>query len=376
MWNGFCNGRLFYLEAGMVTLLDCIERVPSIMETILATRKENFSSLFDSLGGDIETLDEIVLAGSGTSNTSALTSRIFLEKASGLKTTVAYPNDFCYNTFCYNPRALYIFTSQTGNSIVARQAQKMMRERGLHTLSITESPDTPIARESAVHADMCCGKEEYPTRVIGYCASVFIHMILGMEIGLRRGTLSCSGYDEYTACAQAVPGSHRNITKDAMQWFDTVKRQLFRSRCILFTGPDALQGVAQEGAVKIWEIPQIISAGYELEEGLHGPNYGYNHNHCVVVLNHGGRDSDKALALARWMKDVYHNGLVIGNPVVDDKDFSINLVGCDFDCLEIAPVIQIIAYRLALDGGRDLFAPNDNSVMERYFKTHQEESQK
>lgn len=360
----------------MVTLLDCIERVPSVMEKILATREENFAPLFDSLGGDIENLDEIVLVGSGTSNTSALTSKIFMEKAAGLKTTAAYPNDFCYNTFCYNPRALYIFTSQTGNSIVARQAQKMTLEKGLYSLSITESPNTPIAGESAVHADMCCGKEEYPTRVIGYCASVFIHMILGMEIGLRRGTLSRSDYDRYSGYARAVPGSHRKITKNAMQWFDTVKRQMLRSRCILFTGSGALQGLAQEGAVKIWEIPQIISAGYELEEGLHGPNYGYNHNHCVVVLNHEGRDSGKALALARWMKEVYHNGLVIGNPVADDNDFRIDLAGHDFDCLELAPVIQIIAYRLALDGGRDLFAPHDNSVMESYFKTHQEEPQK
>jgi glucosamine 6-phosphate synthetase-like amidotransferase/phosphosugar isomerase protein len=345
------------------------------MERILAVRKENFAPLFDHLGNTIKNLDEIVLVGSGTSNTSALTSKIFMEKSSGLKTTVVYPSDFCHNTSCYNPHALYVFTSQTGNSIVVRRAQKLMRDKGFYTLSITESSGTPIARESAVHADMNCGKEEYPTRVIGYCASVFTHMILGMEIGLQKGTLSRQDYERYISYAEAVPASHRKITKEAITWFDAVKRQIFRSRCILFTGADALQGVAQEAAVKVWEIPQIISAGYELEEGLHGPNYGYNYNHCVVVLNHGGRDSGKALGLARWMKDSYHNGLVIGDPVVDDSDFHIDLAGHDFDCLEIAPVVQIIAYRLALDGGRDLFAPHDNRIMESYFKTHQEDTE-
>jgi glucosamine 6-phosphate synthetase-like amidotransferase/phosphosugar isomerase protein len=128
--------------------------------------------------------------------------------------------------------------------------------------------------------------------------------------------------------------------------------------------------VAAEAAVKVWEIPQHISMGYELEEGLHGPNYGYNHGHCVVVLNHGGRENQKALALARWMKDVHHNGFVIGSEVVDEDDFKIELKGGDFDCLEIAPVVQIIAYRMAREEGRDLFAPHDNSVMESYFKTH------
>lgn len=360
----------------MVTLLNCIERIPSLLENILSNRCTNLRPLFDVLKEKVNELNEIVFVGSGTSNTSAVTSKIFVEKASGIKTTVVYPNDFCNNTAYYNPKALYVFTSQTGNSIVARQAQTMMRDKGCHTISITESIDTPIAHESVLHIDMGCGKEEYPTRVIGYCTSVYTHMIMGLEIGLYRGYLSQGQYDEYIARAAAVPNSFRAIIPRAMTWFDTVKRQMLRSQCLLFTGADALQGVAQEAAVKLWEIPQIVSIGYELEEGLHGPNYGYNYNHCVIVLNHGGCSSDKALRLARWVKDVYHNALVIGKPVVDDRDFPIDLVGGDFDCLEIAPVVQIIAYRLAVDSGRDLFAPHDNRVMESYFKTHEEDTKK
>lgn len=357
----------------MVTMLDCIERIPSVMETILDTRKENFAPLFGTLKNGPQGIREIVFVGSGTSNTSAVTSRFFVEKATGVKTTVVYPTDFIRNTSYYNPDALYVFTSQTGNSIVARQAQQMMRDKGFATVAITEAPTTPIAREATAHVNMNCGDEEYPTRTIGYSASVFTHMVMGMEIGLASGYLSQAQYDEYLAHAKAVPNSHRAVTPRAMQWMDKVKRQMLRSQFIMFAGPDALQGVAQEAAVKVWEIPQIPTAGWELEESIHGPNYGYNYNHCVVVLNHGGPDAQKGLGLARWMKDVYKNGLVIGGPVVDENDFAIDLVGGDFDCLEITPVVQVLAYRLAQDQGRDLFAPHDNRVMDSYFKTHQEE---
>lgn len=359
----------------MVSLLDCIERVPRVLETILEKRNENFAPLFAALEGRLDQLDEIVLVGSGTSNTSALTSRIFVEKVTGMRTTAVYPSDFCFNTRYYSPNALYVFTSQTGNSIVARQAQQMIQERGFPAVSITESPNTPIARESRIHADMGCGKEEYPTRTIGYCASVFTHMVLGLELGLRKGAVSRHAYDDYYALAAKVPDSHRAITPRAMEWMDRHRRKLMRSQCVVFTGADALQGVAMEAAVKVWEIPQHISIGYELEEGLHGANYGYNHSHCVVVLNHGGREGAKALALARWMKDVYKNGFVIGSEVVDNADFAMELKGGDFDCLEFTPVIQIIAYRMALEEGRDLYAPHDNSVMESYFKTHAPEKQ-
>ncbi len=360
----------------MVSMLECIERIPALLEQILENRAANFRPLLHSLEGKQESLEEIVFVGSGTSGTTATTSRILVEKASGLKTSVCFPNDFCHNTAVYNPNALYVFTSQTGGSIVARQAQQKMVKLGYPTVAITESTETPMATEAPVHVDMGCGREEYPMRTIGYSTSVFTQMLLGLEVGKARGAVSAAEYDRYIAMAAAVPASHRKITPRAMQWMDKVKRGMLRSTGIFFYGADALQGVAQEAAMKVWEIPQIASTGYELEEGLHGPNYGFNHNHCVVVLNHGGREKDKALGLARWMKDVYNNGFVIGSPVADESDFAIELVGGDFDCLEITPVVQILAYRLAEDGGRDLYAPHDNSVMESYFKTHLEDPAK
>lgn len=70
------------------------------------------------------------------------------------------------------------------------------------------------------------------------------------------------------------------------------------------------------------------------------------------------------------MKDVKNNGFVVGKSVVDNSDLKTELKTMDFTALELAPIVQIIAYRLAFDGGRDLFAPHDNSVMEGYFTTH------
>ena len=353
----------------MVTLLDCIERIPHQLEAIIQNRHERFAGLFSAMEGHLEKLDEIVFIGSGTSNTAAITSKFFVEKVTGIRTTAVYPNDFYHNTYYYNPNALYVFISQTGTSLVVRNTQKMIKEKGFLTICISENSNTPLATETPVFVDMGCGVEEHLTRTIGYTTSVFTNMIMGLEIGFRRGNISQAQYEGYIDTAKKVPGSHRDITVSTMKWMDTAKRQMMRSRCLIFTGADALQGVALEAAVKVWEIPQYISIGYELEEGLHGANFGYDYNHCVIVLNHGGRENDKALGLARWMKDVFKNGLVIGSEVVDETDLKIDLVGGDFDVLEFAPVIQVISHRLALDEGRDMNAPRDRSVMRSYFTT-------
>lgn len=353
----------------MVSFLDCIERIPSVLADMLDNREMYLADVKKVLAE--RRINELLFIGSGTSNTSAITSRPFVEKVSGLRTTVVSANEFMFDRYVRNPNALYIFTSQTGTSSFVRKAQMKFREEGFLTAAISEAPDTPLAKESTIFINMGCGYEEYPMRTIGYCASVFIHMLMGLEIGLLYGNLTQEEYDAYLAQAAEVPRSNQTICRQALSWMDTARRKMFQSQLLIFTGAGSLYGLALEGAMKVWETPQIASVGYELEEGLHGPNYGYNSNHCVIVLN-DGTEEKKGLALARWMKDIKGNGFVVGSKTVDHTDLQTDLKTTDFTALELAPVVQILAYRLAYDGGRDLFAPHDNSVMESYFKTHDE----
>lgn len=145
---------------------------------------------------------------------------------------------------------------------------------------------------------------------------------------------------------------------------------IMRSSFIAFTGTAALYGVAMEGAVKVWEAPQYPSAGYELDEGMHGPNYGYNGQHAVIVLSGGGRGSDQALALARYMKNEHDNGYVFGVGAMDDKDLAFKPAGGAFECLEFAAAIQTFMYRLAVDGGRDFSILGVHAKMNSYFQSH------
>jgi len=351
----------------METFLDCIERIPFLLERILEARMENLRNLI--LMVTEKKVNEMIFVGSGTSNTSAMTSRPFIEKVSGLRTTVVSSNEFMFDRYVRNPDALYVFTSQTGTSNFVREGQGQFKDKGYLTVCISENTATPLAEETPVFVDMGCGYEEYPMRTIGYCTSVFIQMLMGLEIGLAYGNLSREAYESYIVQASLVAESNKNICQETLRWMDTSKRKMLRSQLIVFTGTGSLYGLALEGAMKVWEIPQMASVGYELEEGLHGPNYGYNSNHCVIVLN-DGREKRKALALAGYMKEVYGNGFVAGNSVHGEDDLLVELKTKDFTCLELAPVIQVLAYRLANDQGRDLFAPHDNSIMESYFRTH------
>lgn len=354
----------------MATILECIERIPSLMERVLEQHRESFRGFSEYMEGHADGLDEVVLIGSGTSNTAAMTSQGFVEKASGLRVKVVLPNDYIREGHVYNPNALHVFTSQTGTSKVVCRLMERMTSEGMRCVALTESPDTALARLSPCHICLNCGREEFLMRTIGYTVSVLNHMLLGMELGRAGGRLSAEEYEEYLREAMAVPDSHRAVTGQAREWFRRNRRQIMRSRSVIFTGAGALYGVALEAAVKFWEMPQVTSVGYELEEGMHGPNYGYDGSQCVVIWNDGGSESPKALALGRYMKEVLHNGFLVGAETVDESDLLLDLKGGEFACLELSAVPQVMAYCLAVDSGRDISGPIDHSVMYGYFNTH------
>jgi glucosamine 6-phosphate synthetase-like amidotransferase/phosphosugar isomerase protein len=351
-------------------MLDCIKRVPSVLNAIIEKKGGTFAAAL-KLCRDRQ-IDEIVLVGSGTSNTSCITAKIIMEKLAGIRVTAAIPSEFLYRQIYFNPNALYVFVSQTGTSILTGQALAMAKGKGFATAVVSESADTPLAKEGGAFIDMGCGYEEYPMRTIGYSSSVLTLCLLALEIGLMRGYLTQREADAYISEAKAASDNIAPVIDKAMVWLDNNRRKPLRSDCVIFYGSGALYGVALEGAVKTWETPQIISVGYELEEGIHGPNFGYSERHCVISLNDGGVENNKAVNLARYMKFEKKNGFVVGAGAIDAEDLSFTPAGGLFCCLEFAAVVQVVAYRLAVDQGRDLFAPHDNSVMSGYFKSHDE----
>ena len=233
----------------MVTMLDCIRRVPERMRLIADRREETFSPIAELLRQ--KTLNEILLIGSGTSYTAAFTARRLAEEASGIRVTVVSPSDFLHASTVRNPRALYVFVSQSGTSAVLLDAMKYVKGLGLPAALVSASEKSLAANEADYYLDMGAGNEEYNMRTIGYSTSVLTLQMLGITAGLARGTISRDTLKEYTAQlekgAEAIPG----IIQRTLEWMDRSRRNIMRSRFIAFTGMADLYGVAMEGAVKM-----------------------------------------------------------------------------------------------------------------------------
>lgn len=350
-------------------MLDCIRNSEQQFKFLLDIYSTNYVEFLRNID---ESITGITLVGSGSSSTCAITAKPLMQKYTGLDVTVLYPNDFIYNTYNYDTNRAYIFISQTGTSLVTMKALNKAKELGLKCFTMSESRSTKLATQCSTFIDMGCGKEEYPMRTTGYSSSVFCLLLLSIQLGKKLGVIDQDFEIELLNDARLMITQYQSVIDSTLEWLTFNKRKMLQSQLILFVGADQLYGIALEGAMKVWETPQIASQGYELEESLHGPNYGYNSNHCVIVLDDGLRETKKAHALAKYVKDVKHNGFIIGPKPIDQEDFTLISKSNYFYSLHYAACLQTIAYKLAKDQGRDLFAHHDNSLMYSYFETHNE----
>lgn len=356
-----------------MSMLDCIIREKQLLNKIITNRKENTKDLIDHYKSNINKYNEIIFIGSGSSNTSSIAAYQQVEKFSGISASVIMPNLFINKTK-YNSNALYVFISQTGSSSLTQEAIKKMNSLGNTTVTISESKDTKCAKEAQYFVNMGCEKEEYGMRTIGYSTTVLTEMVIGLEIGLANGHLNTEEYNSYISQSLNAIDHHDYVISATQKWYQKAKSALLNTKHFIILGPKSLYGVALEGALKIIETARKYTAvGYELDDGLHGPNMGMKSTDTIIVLSDGASDMNLVWGIARYIKTEVGNAFIIGKGVLDDSDFDFSFVSKDFIAIEFAPIVQILAYNLAIDNQvevplfKDLYLPD-----QKYFNTHSE----
>ena len=355
-----------------VTMLDCIKRVSPLTKEIVKNADINTDNLIKYLGEDIEKINEIIICAAGSSNTAALTSFQFMEKVTGVQVHPYTANQFDKKAV-YNPRALYLFVSQTGTSTLVKEMVMKMNNLGYRTCTITEAETTPVAKAGKVHVDMGCGYEEYWYRTIGYCTSVATLMVIGLRIGLERGHISTSEYQGYLAEAVAAAENHPVVVEKAVKWFEDHKEKLVSARSFLIYGAGPLYGVALEGALKCLETAKhTLAIGYEAEDGLHGPTLGFIPGDVVIALNDGVNDDWMSQGVVNFSKKELGQGYIFGANPIDEDDLAFEVKGESFRALEFAPAVEILAFLLAEAVGTEVLDAKHATphVSEKYFETH------
>lgn len=339
-------------------LLDCIKRIPSRLENILS----NYESLKQDILNYIQdkNIKEIVFVGSGTSMNACKVTRYFSENECKLHTRFLYPNEFM-NYFNYlNKEALYVFVSQGGATKLVYNSLLKAKQAGCMTCSITEKLDAPIALQADLRLPMGSIQEEFIYRTIGYSAT-------SATIILLETILSKNNELEKEVIEDLIKASSNldNIVELTEKWYIKHKFSLMRRNKVILAGAHSFHEVANEADIKIMEMVPLMTRSFELEELIHGPQNAFDDN-TIYFLLANEYDTEKLKKIANYLKNEIGFCAIIGKEIIDYKDLYIPFKSKYFTFLEEITPFQVIAYKMAIDHGRDL-TRKVNGNMDQYI---------
>lgn len=337
-----------------ITILDCINRIPKLVNEII----DDYPNKFLCLNKLKKKIKKIKFIASGSSYNATLLAKFLIEKFSKIDVEVVYPNLFNKFSEKYFDDTLYVFVSQTGKTKLVYDNLVQVKKYTSNTLAMTESENTDLAKYANYNIEIGCGYEEFVYRTIGYSTTVVSCCLLGIYLSEEKVDIK-----EF----QKVSERLEDITQSTIQWYENNKIDIIDKEIILFTGADSLYPISIEADIKFMEMVPIMTKTYELEEFIHGPQNAFNVNQLFFVLSKKGVDDEKTIQIAKFLKNEIGSCYIVGDLILEDKDYFIDIDEKLFYQLKYICFFQTVSYMLAIDKGRD-FSKKINSSINEYIK--------
>lgn len=246
--------------------------------------------------------ERICFVAHGSSYNAAMTAADLIARVAGVPVQAMTPANFLYNgagllqADCGG--TLVVAISQTGTSSGVLDALREAKRLGFRTLGVTDIAASPMGTEPDEVLLLRCGEEESNAKTKGYSATLLLLMLLGIRMGLSRGTLeqSCAQAMLYELKLQA--GELELVHQRVLRWcrensFGHALRDLY----VLGYGMNF--GTAMEGQLKLMETACIPTMFNDIGEFSHGMHRSITEKSSLLLLR-----TDHPLAAL--MEETFH----------------------------------------------------------------------
>lgn len=347
----------------MRTLVKSIEEIPGKLKNICDNRQENYDKLKAYMGG--KKISKIMVVASGTSYNAAFTTKMFGEKVLNFPVEIMYPNDFYhyYNKSFLTDDVLTIFISQTGSTKLVYDSLLLVKDLGLMNIAITENDESAIAKAASLSLNMGTDIEEYVYRTIGYSATCATMYMLYLNLLRMNDRILSEEYDGYILDYKKAVSSIEGIADRTHIWYEKHAERIAGFNKFIFAGAADLLPVAMEADIKFMEMVPVFTNSFEMEELIHGPQNAFDESIGYFLISKAGVDSDKAQRIAAFIRgEIGENAILVGDVEDCDMDIFIDYASDNFYALEAITALQVLAYRISIDRGRDLSVRINSSI--------------
>ncbi len=305
-----------------------------------------------------------VIVACGTSWHSGLVGKYLFEKWIGAPCEVEIASEYRYREPMIGPDTLLIAISQSGETADTLAALRYAKNKGAHTLAITNVVGSSIAREAAGQIYTHCGPEIGVASTKAFTAQVTVLYLISLYGALARGNMDKVKVEELLEQLLHLPAL---VTEALKRENDIVAlaKKLYRSTDFLFLGRHLNYPIAMEGALKLKEISYIHAEGYPSGELKHGPIALIDENMPVVAIVTQSSVYEKVLSNVEEVKA--RGGVVIALATEGDERVAAKADHVIYmppmpeflaPCVNIVP-LQLLSYHIAVLRGCDVDQPRN-----------------
>jgi glucosamine--fructose-6-phosphate aminotransferase (isomerizing) len=225
--------------------------------------------------------DRVCFVACGTSYYAGLIAKYWIEDLERICVDVEIASEFRYRNPVLSDKTLYVFISQSGETIDTLGALNLVKEKNLKTVAIVNTAESSIAREADISIFTKAGVE------IGVASTktLVAQMVAILSVFVAKDKFKIDDI----VCSIMVSLAKKHEIEE-------IAKNLADAKQMLYVGRWASYPVALEGALKMKELSYIGAEGFPSGEMKHGPIALVDSSIYTVVLAPNDRCFDKTLS--------------------------------------------------------------------------------
>jgi len=312
----------------------------------------------------VKNIEKILIIACGTAYHAGVVGKNLIEQMSRISVETDIASEFRYRNPIIKDNYMAIVISQSGETADTLAAMRLAREKGAHTVAVTNVVGSTVSREAEKVLYTWAGPEIAVASTKAYTTQLMAMYLFALEFGRQLGRISEDDYFKMVETLKAAPDQVEAVlkSKEDIQRYASMH---YNARSIFFLGRGLDYAVAMEGSLKLKEISYIHSEAYAAGELKHGTIALIEEGTLVVALATQEHLYDKMVSN---VKEVKARGAVVLAVAMEGKteiekvaDYVIYIprtMSITAPILTIVP-LQLFAYYVSCEKGCDVDKPRN-----------------
>jgi glucosamine--fructose-6-phosphate aminotransferase (isomerizing) len=308
----------------------------------------------------------LTIVACGTAYYAGLVAKYWFEQIARIPVEIDVASEFRYREAPMPDDGVALFISQSGETLDTLEALRYSKSQGQTILSILNTIESTIERESDHVLHTLAGPEIGVASTKAFTTQLSTLACLAIAWAVERGSIDAAKEAELSEALRQIP----SLTADILNHDGAIKniaKDIAQARDVLYLGRGSLYPLALEGALKLKEISYIHAEGYAAGEMKHGPIALIDDAVPVVVLS-PANDPLFEKTVSNVQETVARSGRVF---LISDKAGVESLQDNSVWSVEltevhpfVAPIVyaipvQLLAYHTAVSKGTDVDQPRN-----------------